>query len=171
MLIVGCGQPQEVATPTTTSAAPAVPVTRKPAEALVGQLYQQHAKDASPFFQTTSRELVDTYFEKSLADLIWNDAVAAAGEVGALGFDPLYDAQDTEIKNFAVQPATLANDQAQVVVTFDNFGERQKIIWSLVPSGDAWKISDVTYGDGRTLRDTYTTNALPADSTETTGSR
>jgi hypothetical protein len=161
--IVSCGEREQVATSTpapvpTPAQAPApAPVARKPAEGVIAELYQQHASDAGPFFQTKSRELVDKYFEKSLADLIWSDAVASNGEVGALGFDPLYDAQDTDIKNFAVQPATVASDHARVIVTFDNFGEGQKIIWSLVPSGDAWKVADVTYGDGRTLRSAFAT--------------
>lgn len=154
--VVACSEREQVAAPAPAAAPVPAPVARRPAEALVAELYQQHASDASPFFQTKSRELVDKYFEKSLADLIWSDAVASNGEVGALGFDPLYDAQDTDIKNFAVQPATVA-DQAQVIVTFDNFGERQQITWSLVPFGDAWKIADVTYGDGRTLRGTFST--------------
>lgn len=63
----------------------------------VVDLYRQHNRKRSPFFQTRSRALINKYFAKALADLIWKDAMKAKGEVGALGADPLYDAQDTEI--------------------------------------------------------------------------
>src|SRR6185503_2501974 len=43
-------------------------------EALVADLYRQHDRKRSPFFQTRSRALVNNYFAKSLADLIWKDA-------------------------------------------------------------------------------------------------
>ena len=46
--------------------------------------------------------MVDKYFVKSLADLIWKDAHGPKGEVGAIDGDPLYDAQDMEIKKFAI---------------------------------------------------------------------
>src|SRR5688572_14184700 len=75
------------------------------AEAVVADLYKQHDAKKSPFYQTKNRALVDKYFTKQLADMIWKGAVESAGEIGALGADPLYDAQDTEIKNFAVGKA------------------------------------------------------------------
>lgn len=173
LLIVSCAEREAAAPTAAPPAAARQPVeapkpaeTRKPAETVVAALYAEHGRNASPFFQTDSRERVDTYFEKSLADLIWKDAVAAAGEVGALEFDPLYNAQDTDIKNFAVQPAQVAGDRATVIVTFDNYGEKQQLTWSLVPAGDTWKIADVDYGDGHTLRTVYTANAAaPAGTT------
>ena len=70
-------------------------------EAMVADLYKQHDAKKSPFFQTKNRALVDKYFTKTLADLIWKDATTAKGEVGAIDGDPLYNAQDIEIKNFA----------------------------------------------------------------------
>lgn len=131
-------------------------------------LYEQHGKNAGPFFQSDSRERVDTYFEKSFADLIWNDAVASKGEEGALAFDPLYNAQDTDIRNLVVQPAQVVGDRATVIVTFDNYSEKHQMTWILVPAGDTWKIADVDYGEGHTLRTVYTANAAaPADTTGT----
>jgi hypothetical protein len=46
----------------------------------------------SPFFPTKDHGLVNKYFSERLAQLIWKDAVSSRGEVGALDFDPLYDA-------------------------------------------------------------------------------
>ncbi|HYV00489.1 MAG TPA: hypothetical protein VE977_16785, partial [Pyrinomonadaceae bacterium] len=51
--------------------------------ALVADLYRQHKKQ-SPFFQRRSRALLDKYFARELANLLWQDAHSAGDEVGAL---------------------------------------------------------------------------------------
>ena len=71
-------------------------------DALVRELYRVHNQKHSSFFQTRSRALLYKYFEKKLADMIWKDAVKSKGEVGVIDGDPLYDAQDMEIKHFAI---------------------------------------------------------------------
>src|SRR5205814_9430881 len=71
-------------------------------DTLVRDLYRVHNQKHSPFFQTRSRALLYKYFEKSLADLIWKDAVTSKGEVGVIDGDPLYDAQDMKIMHFAI---------------------------------------------------------------------
>lgn len=156
MTIICCGVDEKPAGGGSQSGVPKVtpPAKKAPAppEALVKTLYEQHGLKQSPFFQTTNRELVDRYFEKTLADLIWNDAVASKGEVGALDSDPLYAAQDTDIKNLVVQSAVVDGGNARVTVTFDNFGAQEEIIYSLAADGESWMITDITYGDGRTLR-------------------
>lgn len=116
-------------------------------DALVRDLYKQHDAQKSPFFQTKSRALVDKYFDKNLADMIWKDAKESEGEVGALGADPLYNAQDTEIKRFAVGQPKITGDKAEVVVTFDNYSEKQTLRYSLSKENGEWKISDINYGE------------------------
>ena len=156
---IGCSAEKQAATPAEPAAPAPPPVVTPAPEALVAKLYEQHGREESPFFQTKSRALVDQYFEPTLAGLIWNDAVAASGEVGALGFDPLYDAQDTDIKNFAIQPGTVDEERASVVVAFDNFAEKKQLTYSLVLTDGSWKISDIAFGEGRTLRGIYSENA------------
>jgi hypothetical protein len=121
------------------------------AEALVADLYKQHDAKKSPFFQTKSRALVDKYFTKPLADHIWKDATDSAGEVGALDADPLYDAQDTQIKNFAVGRADVKGETANVPVTFTNFGEKKSLNFALKRAGDAWKIDNIKYSANHDL--------------------
>ena len=123
-----------------------------PPDALVSELYRQHDRKHSPFYQTRDRALVERYFDKSTADLIWKDAVGSKGEVGALDADPLYDAQDTEIKKFSVGQPKYEDGRAEVTVSFENFGEKQKILFLLVSKDGTWKISDIKYSDGRTLK-------------------
>jgi hypothetical protein len=134
--------------------APAQPTAAKPKspDALVADLYKAHNAKRSPFFQTRSRARVYQYFEKDLADLIWKDAVTSKGEVGVIDGDPLYDAQDMEIKKFAVGKPTIEGNNAKVSVTFENFGQKKTLIFLLVNGRTGWRIHDIDYGDHGTMR-------------------
>ena len=129
------------------------------ARALVADLYKQHDAKRSPFFQTKSRTLVDKYFTRPLADLIWKDAISSKGEVGAIDGDPLYNAQDMEIKNFAIGNSHVKGNNVTVIVTFTNFGKKRTITYSLKQTNGKWKIDNISYGDGdslmKWLKDTY----------------
>ena len=127
-------------------------------DALVAALYKQSKNKRSPFFQTRSRALVGKYFEKTLADLIWKDASGPKDEVGAIDGDPLFNAQDMDIKRFSIHPASYKNGKAEVTVSFENFGQKQEVLFLLVVEGAAWKIEDIKYTDGTTL-----TGILKAD--------
>ncbi len=122
---------------------------------LVEDLYDQQDNENSPFFQDTKRELVDRYFAKNLADMIWKDSVESKGEAGALDFDPLYNAQDTEIADFNVAKPEINGEKAIVAVTFTNFGEGQTIKYLLAKENDSWKIEDIDYGENSTLVKIY----------------
>jgi hypothetical protein len=121
-------------------------------EALVAELYKAEKKKASPFFQDKNRALVDHYFTKELGDLIWKDATTSKGEVGAIDGDPLYDAQDMEIKDFVIHKAKTAEGKATVLVTFLNFKEKKSITFHLVQKDGSWKISDIQYADYALLK-------------------
>ena len=138
-----------------------------PPEKLVAELYKQHDTKKGPFFQK-DRARIDRYFTKQLGDLVLRDATNPVDEIGAIGADPLYDAQDVEIKNFAVGKGTIDGTKATVNVTFTNFGEKKTIVFSLVETAGAWRISDIKYTHGGTLlamlREAYgdgKTNAPP----------
>ncbi|MEZ5426984.1 MAG: DUF3828 domain-containing protein [Pyrinomonadaceae bacterium] len=124
------------------------PAPKTAPEELVETLYQQHDSENSPFFQDKNRALVDKFFTRSTADIIWKDAIDSKGEIGALGADPLYDAQDTDIKNFKIAPGgDVEGDKATVTVTFENFGQKKTIKFLLIKENDRWKISDIDYGE------------------------
>ena len=122
------------------------------AEALVADLYKAHDQKRGPFFQTRSRALLDKYFEKTLADMIWKDRVSSKGEVGVLDGDPLYDAQDMEIKNFAIGKAETEGAKARVPVTFENLGQKKTLVFMLGKGSTGWRINDIDYGSEGTLR-------------------
>ena len=128
--------------------------------AVVVSLYKQH-KTRSPFFQTKSRALLDKYFVRELANLLWQDAHSSGDEVGALDGDPLFNAQDMEIKNFSVHEGTVAAQAAEVPVSFTNFGEKHQITFRLVAERAGWRIANIEYDDGATL-----VGILKSDSTE-----
>lgn len=121
-------------------------------DALISDLYREHNRKHSPFFQTRSRALLYKYFEKSLADLIWKDAVNSKKEVGAIDGDPLYDAQDMDIKKFVIGKPGYENGKALVSVSFENFAQPKTIVFTLVNGRSGWRIGDLDYGQGRTLK-------------------
>lgn len=130
------------------------------AETLVAEFYKAHEADqAAVFNQTKSRKPLDVYFTTELADLIWKDAVEADGEVGVIGADPLFDAQDTEITEFSLKTRSSDESKAVITATFKNFGEKQEIIFDLAQTKTSlnnthilrWHIADIRYADGRTL--------------------
>ena len=127
-------------------------INRLSPDALVADLYRVHNHKHSPFFQTRSRALLYKYFEKDLADMLWKDAVKSKGEVGAIDGDPLYDAQDMEIKKFAIAKPGFADGKATVKVTFENFKEPKSFVFTLVNGRTGWRISNIEYGEGRSLR-------------------
>ena len=124
-------------------------------DGLVKDLYRVHNQKHSPFFQTRSRALVDKYFEKSLANLIWKDARTSKGEVGVIDGDPLYDAQDMEIKKFAIAKPRYEEGRAMVDATFENLGQKKTITYIVVKGPTGWRIGDIVYGEGRTLKSEF----------------
>ena len=126
-------------------------VAQSSPEGLVSDLYKLDEKKQSPFSQTKDHGLVTKYFSERLAQLIWKDAVKSKGEVGALDFDPLYDAQDFDIKKFSLRKSKSEKDSAEVIASFENMGHKTEITFSLVLTKAGWKISDIKYADGRHL--------------------
>jgi len=118
-------------------------------DVVVANLYKQH-KQRSPFFQTKSRALLDKYFDKKLANLILQDAIRSKGEVGNLDGDPLFNAQDMEIKNFAIHKPVYRAGAAEVLVSFENFGQKKEITFFLARRPQ-WKITNLKYDDGADL--------------------
>jgi hypothetical protein len=126
-------------------------------DAVVKNLYAAQKADKSPFFQTKNRALVEQYFVKDLADMIWKDASDAKGEVGAIDFDPLFNSQDPQITNLVVGKPRKAGGAgyAYVTVAFKNGGKADKVEYELARGTDKkWKIAGIYYSDGEDLAST-----------------
>lgn len=121
-------------------------------DGLVRSLYTAHkSRRTDPLFQMKNRTLLEKYFAKDLAELLWKDAKTSAekNEVGALDGDPLYNAQDMKITAFQIKSPQYGEgnrDLADVQVTFKNFGKEQAILFRVErDSRKAWKITDIVY--------------------------
>jgi hypothetical protein len=147
---------------------------RKPTapNVIVKNLYASQKAGSSPFFQTTDRAVVDKYFVKNLADMIWKDAVTAKGQVGALEFDPLYGSQDPQITDFIIMDTGWGgdrkfgvDDEAVVQVTFKDSGKERMVSYEFKQGRDkSWKIYDIRYrtDDGQIkLVDVLTSSTAP----------
>src|SRR6185503_5505611 len=124
-----------------------------PPNIVVKNLYAAHKAGVSPFFQTKSRARLNKYFTRSLANLIWKDAVESKGEVGAIEFDPLYFSQDPQITDFRIMETGWGGDskfgpanEAVVQVTFKDSGKERMISYQFKQGPDkTWKIYDIHY--------------------------
>jgi hypothetical protein len=116
---------------------------------LVAQLYQAHRSKHDPLDETA---LLDRYFDPALLKLYLKDKREAKGEVGRLDGDPLYNAQDMEIKDFSVSAPEMAGGEARVRVNFKNLDKPTRLVYMLSRTANGWKISDIRYDDGSSLK-------------------
>jgi hypothetical protein len=73
------------------------------------------------------------------------DRREAKDEVARLDGDPLYNAQDTETKDFAISPPEVPKGERRVTVRFKNFGKPTRLAYVLTQRSAGWKISDIRY--------------------------
>jgi Protein of unknown function (DUF3828) len=116
---------------------------------LVTQFYQAHRSKHDPLDET---QLLGHYFDSALLKLYLKDKREAKGEVGRLDGDPLYNAQDMEIRDFSVSAPETAGGETRVTVHFKNLGQPTRVIYLLSRTDDGWRISDIRYDDGSSLK-------------------
>ena len=116
---------------------------------VVAQLYQAHRSKHDPLDET---QFLSRYFDAELLKLYLKDKREAKGEVGRLDGDPLYNAQDFEIKDFSISAPEITGREGRVTVNFKNFGKPQRIEYVLNRTADGWRISDIHYDDGNSLK-------------------
>jgi hypothetical protein len=119
---------------------------------VVTDLYNAHKRKTDPLEYPDSKKLLGAYFEKDLLSLYLKDQTESKGEVGKLDFDPLYDAQDLDLKDFSIAVVTEQKDSAEVAASFKNIGTSKKIVFSLTNTAQGWRITDIKYSGGRTLK-------------------
>jgi hypothetical protein len=121
-------------------------------ENVVKELYRVHRNGYGHVFERQGRKLQQKFFDRKLAALIWKDVTRPnQDEVGNLDFDPLYNAQDIQIKNLRVGAGVVKGLTATVPVTFMNYDQRVRIEFRLVNTKGGWKISNIDYGQGSDL--------------------
>ncbi len=124
-----------------------------PAQALVSELYGSEKSGTSPFGTKSTRARVEHFFSKNLAALIEKDGEESRkrNEPGVLDFDPLFGAQDLEIKSLVVNKPVTAKGRTTVLVTFTNYTKKGSAKLDLVQEEGTWKISDIHYSNGPSL--------------------
>ena len=116
---------------------------------VVAQLYKAHGTGQSSAGET---RLFTRYFDDELLKLYLKDKREAKGEVGRLDGDPLYNAQEIQIIDFSISGPKITGSEALVTVRFKNIGKPTRVEYVLCHTDHAWKISDIRYDDGYSLK-------------------
>lgn len=124
---------------------------RSAADRLIRALYFEHSKKGNPLLETKDRTLIDQFFAKSTADLIWRDAGASSGKLERTKQNPLFNAPNETIKKMWVLPATVVGTRAVVYITFERNARPEEIRVDMQQVAGRWRITDVLYPDGRRL--------------------
>ena len=124
---------------------------RSAADRLVRALYFEHNKTENPLRETKDRALVDQFFVKSTADLIWNDAKATPGKINRSKINLLYNEPDASVKKTWVLPAVIGGPKAIVYVTFENKSNPEEIKVTMRQINSRWRIADIQYPTGKSL--------------------
>ena len=127
-----------------TAAANAYSQRSSPAQ-LIRELYTAHDAGNGPFIESQDRGRVDSFFTRRIGDLIWKDINNKSVEVGALDGDPLYNAQDMDIRSFKIGKAVTSGQTATVSVNFTNLNKKERFVYVFKRAGKDWKIDDIKY--------------------------
>ncbi len=124
---------------------------RSAADRLVRALYFEHNKTENPFRQPKDRALIDQFFAKPTADLIWHDIQQPTGKLKPATRNPLFDAPDKTIHKTWVEPAAVAGSRAVVYVTFLKSDKPEEIRLDLEQVAGRWRITEMHYPDSTQL--------------------
>jgi hypothetical protein len=139
---------------------PTTKTTASKPEQVIKDLYAaQKNEKTNPFAQIKSRALVDKYFTKDLADLVWKTNTAPDDgwrhiDVLYDSHDQLRDSQDPQITNlaFGTPYEDSGPNDVYVKVTFKNHGEPESVSFNLRREANkTWKIDDINYSHGDDL--------------------
>ncbi len=124
---------------------------RTAADRLIRALYFEHNKKENPMRETKDRALIDQFFAKPVADLIWNDVQKASSQINRSKINLLFNAPDTAIKKTWVLPAVIGGSRAIVYVTFENKAKPEEVRVDLKQVAGRWRITDMLYPNGKLL--------------------
>lgn len=123
---------------------------------IIKNLYADQKADKGPFFQLKDRKIVDKYFRKDFAHLIWKWTDDAKNEMPDIGMNPLYGIADPEgITDFVIMDTGWGGDakfgpetQAVVQVAFKKDGKEYMVSYRFEQQKNKqWKIYDIRYID------------------------
>ncbi len=118
---------------------------------LVRALYFEHNKTENPLREKKNRALIDEFFTKSTADIIWNDAQKSSGSANRAKTNLLYNAPDADIKKMWVEPAAIGGTRAIVYVTFLNKDKPEEVKIDVQQIAGRWGITEINYPNDQQL--------------------
>lgn len=124
---------------------------RSAADRLVRALYFEHSKKENPLLETKERTLIDQFFAKPTADLVWRDASTVPDKLNRTKTNPLFNAPNETIKKAWVLPAAVAGTRAVVYVTFERNTKPEEIRIDMQQIAGRWRIVDLLYPGGKRL--------------------
>ena len=127
----------------------AKPAADSPA-ALVKELYRVHNNGKGPILAGKSKAVLQKFFDKKLADLLWKILTTKSDEVG-LDFDPLFNAQDVQLSDFRISAAVGNDQESTVTVAFRNDNRPETIKFRLRHAETGWRVTNIVYADGSDL--------------------
>jgi hypothetical protein len=126
-------------------------------QSFVDGIYKHYLGKESKGLPLSSAAEIRRYFAPPLADAIIKDFAIAekAGEVPMLNGDPFVDAQDWEISNVKTAVKSTGASTAVASVTFIQFMEPRTVTLELVNTPAGWRIADIKWARGGSLRMLY----------------
>ncbi|WP_018623002.1 hypothetical protein [Spirosoma luteum] len=118
---------------------------------LVRALYFEHNKTENPLRDKKNRALIDEFFTKPTADIIWNDVQKSSGRVNRTKTNLLYNAPDANIKKMWVEPAAIGGTRAIVYVTFTNKDKPEEVKIDMQQVAGRWGITEINYPNDQQL--------------------
>ncbi len=133
--------------------------TTQTPDAVIKELYRVHNQQGNDIDAgksnvveiVKSRVLLNKFFDKNLAGLIWKDLNTPRDYMGVIDFDLFYNTQDEFTGKMSVGQAKVQGAKAAVPVSL-NWGRRKETItYLMVKQNGAWKIADIKYSGGTLL--------------------
>jgi hypothetical protein len=127
------------------------------AKAFLEKIYAAYKGKNSKGIPLDTDAAVRLYFEPKLAALMIKDMKDAQkrGEPPELDADPFVAGQDWEIGAVVIEVHDLAPDKASATAKFRNAGTATTVTYDLVKLAGAWRIAEITWEGGDTLRGIY----------------
>lgn len=121
-------------------------------ETVVQALYDDHKPQSDSGVDLENDAQLARYFSPELAKLFARDrdCQVRTKEICNLGFDPIFAAQDYGNEPLNLEIERLAPNRLQA--TFTNITRRSQI-FEVVETPNGWRISDIVYPEGPTLKE------------------
>ncbi len=126
-------------------------------QSLLRELYRVHAQGEGSLLDPQATARRQEFFTPTLVTALDSELKRADPEKqGKLDFDPFYNAQETDLGEMDIAVPKMRGLAVDAIVRFENSGSPIEIVYRLIQDPHGWRIDDIAYGGGHTLRKTLT---------------